>query len=92
MCLIVGGNWSNGSNAGVWQLNLNNNRRNSNTNVGFRADSAQPRSPFCGHGGSKGDIFRRVAVSTAKSVCRTFSGSDSLCGMPYGCERQGAEL
>ncbi len=32
-------NWNNGSNAGVWGLNLNNNRTNSNNNVGFRADS-----------------------------------------------------
>lgn len=32
-------NWSNGSNAGVWGLNLNNNRTNSYGYVGFRADS-----------------------------------------------------
>lgn len=38
MCLISSLNWNNGSNAGVWGLNLNNNRTNSNNNVGFRAD------------------------------------------------------
>jgi len=38
MCLISGGNWNNTTNAGVWNLNLNNNRGNSNDNVGFRAD------------------------------------------------------
>ena len=38
MCLIAGGNWNNTTNAGVWYLNLNNHRGNSNTNVGFRAD------------------------------------------------------
>jgi len=39
MCLIASLNWNNGSNAGVWGLNLNNNRTNSNNNVGFRSDS-----------------------------------------------------
>ncbi len=40
MCPIAGGNWNNSSNAGVWCLNCNNSRTNSNNNVGFRADSA----------------------------------------------------
>jgi RNA-directed DNA polymerase len=31
-----GGNWNNGSNAGVFALNLNNLRSNTNTNNGFR--------------------------------------------------------
>ena len=39
LCVISGGNWNNGSNAGVWTLNLNNVRGNSNNNIGFRADS-----------------------------------------------------
>jgi hypothetical protein len=39
MCPIASYNWNNGSNAGVWGLNLNNNRTNSNNNVGLRADS-----------------------------------------------------
>lgn len=38
LCVISGGNWNNGSNAGVWALNLNNVRGNSNNNIGFRAD------------------------------------------------------
>jgi len=33
---IVGGNWSNSSNAGVFAMNLNNYRTNSNNNVGGR--------------------------------------------------------
>lgn len=33
---IRGGNWNNGANAGVFALNLNNARSNSNTNIGFR--------------------------------------------------------
>jgi hypothetical protein len=60
MCPIAGGNWNNSNNAGVWTLNLNNVRGNSNNNSGFRADSAKPRSLYQGHGGTKGDIFRRV--------------------------------
>ena len=32
-----GGNWNNGSGAGVFALNLNNSRAISNNNVGFRA-------------------------------------------------------
>lgn len=92
MCPIVGGNWNNNSNAGVWMLNLNNSRGNSNNNTGIRADSAKPRSLHHGHGGAKGDIFRRVKYITAKSACRIFSGSDSLHGKPFGRERQGAEL
>ncbi len=34
---IRGGNWNNGSNAGVLYLNLNNAPSNTNTNIGFRA-------------------------------------------------------
>lgn len=33
---IRGGNWNNGSQAGVFALNLNNARSNANTTVGFR--------------------------------------------------------
>lgn len=37
---IRGGNWNNGSNAGVFNLNGNNPRSNVNTNIGFRPASA----------------------------------------------------
>lgn len=33
---IRGGNWNNGSNAGLFALNLNNARSNVNSNIGFR--------------------------------------------------------
>lgn len=42
MCPISGGNWNNSANAGVWTLNLNNERGNSNNNVGARSDLASP--------------------------------------------------
>lgn len=32
-----GGNWNNTSNAGVFMLNLNNPRTNTNSNIGFRS-------------------------------------------------------
>lgn len=48
LCPIAGGNWNNGSNAGAWAVNFNNARTNSNTNVGFRADSA-PHSSSLEH-------------------------------------------
>ena len=44
LCAISGGNWNNAGNAGVWALNLNNDRGNSNNNIGFRADS-EPGMP-----------------------------------------------
>lgn len=34
---IRGGNWGNGSNAGVFNVNLNNSRSIVSTNVGFRS-------------------------------------------------------
>ena len=67
MCPISGGNWNNSSGAGVWTLNLNNVRTNSNNNVGFRADSVPRRSQF-DQGGIKGDAFRRVRQRAAKSA------------------------
>lgn len=36
-CVYRGGNWNNGTNAGVFYLNGNNSRTNSNTNIGFRS-------------------------------------------------------
>lgn len=42
MCPISGSNWNNGTNAGAWALNLNNERSNSNNNVGGRSDLDSP--------------------------------------------------
>ena len=41
LCVISGGNWNNAALSGVWALNLNNARGDSNNNVGFRSDSMQ---------------------------------------------------
>jgi len=71
MCPLSGGNWNNGSNAGVWALNLNNSRTNSNDNVGFRADSDLPNASK-DDGGAKGGVFRQHLA--AKSECIGISG------------------
>jgi hypothetical protein len=42
---IRGGNWNNGANAGVFALNLNNPRTNSNTNIGARPALVQCQKP-----------------------------------------------
>lgn len=42
--VIRGGNWSNSSNAGALAMNLNNNRTNSNNNVGGRDSFSKPET------------------------------------------------
>jgi hypothetical protein len=59
MCPISGGNWNNSANAGVWNLNWNNGRGNSNDNIGFRSDSGLPRTAQA-DGGLKGASFLRM--------------------------------
>ena len=41
---MVGGNWNNTSNAGVFNLNVNNNRTNTNNNVGGRDSISKPET------------------------------------------------
>ncbi len=64
MAPISGGNWNNGSIDGVWALNLNNARANSNNNIGFRSDSVSPRNRQR-YGGTKGDVFRHFGAKSA---------------------------
>lgn len=45
-CPISGGNWNNNTNAGVWNLNWNNNRTNSNNYVGGRLDYGFTSKPI----------------------------------------------
>ena len=45
ICVLSGGNWNDSSNAGVWNVNWNNNRTNSNNNVSFRSDSNSALKP-----------------------------------------------
>jgi len=53
---IRGGNWNNESNAGLGALNLNYERSNSNSNLGFRPALACSRI-----GRPQGDAFRAQA-------------------------------
>lgn len=73
MCPIVGANWNNSSNAGVWALNLNNVRANANNNVGGRADSGSSRS-LQRQGETKGGVFWRPGKPAAKSIFMRPSG------------------
>ena len=74
MAPISSGNWNNSSNAGVWYMNLNNVRTNSNNNIGFRSDSVSPRNRQR-YGGTKGDVFRRYG---AKSAVRHLSSMSAI--------------
>lgn len=67
LCLISGTNWDNGSISGVWALNLNNVRGNSNDNVGFRSDCiATRKSGMLPSVRNRESSLLRLA---AKSVC-----------------------
>jgi hypothetical protein len=74
MCPIRGGNWNNSANAGVFALNCNNARSNTNTNIGGRVDSDSLRTAQA-DGGAKGGVFLRRAKACAKSAGRPLSSS-----------------
>jgi len=75
MAPLSSGNWNNSSSAGGWYLNLNNNRTNSNNNIGFRSDSDSPRIQKW-NGGTKGGIFLQATV---KSVWHYLSSRTGNC-------------
>ncbi len=81
MCPISSSNWNNAGNAGVWAFNLNNERSNSNDNIGFRSDLVSPRIVKT-NGGTKGGAFRQSLA--AKSVYCPVSGRAG-----FSLERQG---
>jgi hypothetical protein len=71
---IRGGNWNNAASAGVFNLNCNNTRTNSNTNIGARPDSI-PLALHYADGGLKGGVFLHSAQAFAKSAGHPFSSS-----------------
>ena len=77
MAPISGGNWNNSSNAGVWALNLNNVRTNSNNNIGFRSDSVSPRTGQP-DGGTKGDVFRCYGTKSAVRPLSSMSATSRV--------------
>jgi len=42
---IVGGNWDNAANAGLWYVNCNNAASNTNTNIGARLANGGGQKP-----------------------------------------------
>ncbi len=76
LCVVSRGNWNNGTNAGVRNRNLNNNRTNANSNVGF-ADS-EPCMPnaapavrlrgICRRGLRRNVLQQRLLVGAAAHV------------------------
>lgn len=48
MLPIVGGNWNNNANAGVFTVNLNNDSGNTNNNIGARSLRLQFTTPRTG--------------------------------------------
>lgn len=66
-----GGNWNNGSNAGVFNRNWNNWRSNDNNNNGFRAgaDSEPNLKHPNGDTGTKGDIHPGIYAKICGSLC-----------------------
>lgn len=63
---LASGDWNNGSKAGVFYRNWNNNRSNDNNNVGFRASDYAACPTFC-HGNT-GDIGIAPSCVLAKSA------------------------
>lgn len=63
---FASGYWNNGSKAGVFYRNWNNNRSNDNNNVGFRASDYAACLTFC-HGNT-GDIGIAPSCDMAKSA------------------------
>jgi len=78
---IVGGNWNNSADAGVFARNVNNFRSNSNTNIGFRAADHGPRLTVqTGHTGAMGTAASRRRISSANSAgrCIPVAGSANV--------------
>jgi len=64
---IRGGNWNNGTNAGLGALNLNNPRSNANSNIGFRPalDYARSKHPTgCCQCNNEKDAFASAIAET----------------------------
>lgn len=81
-CAIRGGNWNNGGNAGVFNLNFNNPRSNVNWNIGGR-----PALPFAGH---EYIALRGHVGAKVKGACFPFGANNAgkNKSMPHRRKRQ----
>jgi len=79
---IVGGNWNNTSNAGVFAVNLNNYRTNTNTNIGARDSIAKPET-------TKVDTGNRGRGCPALSEIKCENSLSSVFENRVGAKRKG---
>lgn len=95
---LRGGNWNNGSNAGLGALNLNNARSNANSNIGFRPalDNARSNHP---KGGCQCELEKdaitsaiaetRIAPIDASIECtfESIFNFENLLSAAYSCRK-----
>ncbi|HIF9400268.1 TPA: reverse transcriptase domain-containing protein [Photobacterium damselae] len=95
---IRGGNWNNGSNAGLAALNLNNPRSNANSNIGFRPALDEARNSrlkgCCQSSNEKDAAASAIAeklnqVTDASVTClyEQIYDFDNLLSAAYSCKR-----
>ncbi len=95
---LRGGNWNNGSNAGLGALNLNNSRLNANSNIGFRPALDEARSTdlkgSCQCNLEKDAIASAIAETYNKQTVATVScpfnkifDFDNLLSAAYSCRK-----
>lgn len=65
MSLLSSGYWSSGTTAGVWYANWNNNRTNSNNNIGFRLDYGSNLKPQSEDSGATG-----ICHPALREICK----------------------
>jgi hypothetical protein len=69
MFLIVSYNWNNTTNAGVWNVNFNNNRTNTNVNMSARSDyGSRPHTSRMGIVEPQGCVIQRYAKSDKRPL------------------------
>ena len=95
---LRGGNWNNGSNAGIGALNLNNARSNSNSNIGFRPALDDARNKdlkrSCQCNLEKDVVTSAIAETVIKPIDASVGCSfeqifsfDNLLSAAYSCKK-----
>lgn len=95
---IRGGNWNNGTNAGLGALNLNNPRSNANSNIGFRPalDYARSKHPTgcCQCNNEKDVVASAIAETKIKPIDASIGCSfeqiysfENILNAAYQCRR-----
>lgn len=95
---IRGGNWNNGTNAGLGALNLNNPRSNANSNIGFRPALDYARSKhltgYCQCNNEKDAVASAIAETKIKPIDASIGCSfeqiysfENILNAAYQCRR-----